>query len=74
MPTTGIIGNKLSFEKRLVKLSSGPQTTLGLIITVFLKFSSAFCSPKNFDFWYKDGGQFAKAWWKVLAYFLDTFI
>ena len=39
-----------NFENKLVKLSSGPQTTLGLIITVFLKFSSAFCSPENFDF------------------------
>ena len=54
MPTTGITGNILSFENRLVKLSSGPQTTLGLIITVFLKFSNAFCSPRNFDFWYRD--------------------
>ena len=33
---------KLNFEKRLVKLSSVPQTTLGLTITVFLKLFSAF--------------------------------
>ena len=48
---TGITGDKLSFAKRLVKLSSFPQTTLGLIITVFLKFANAFCSPLNFDCW-----------------------
>ena len=39
------LNNKLDF----VKLSSVPHTTLGLIITVFLKFSKTFCSPLNFD-------------------------
>ena len=41
-------------EKRLVKLSSVPQTTLGLTIIVFLKLLSAWTSPLNLDFWYKD--------------------
>ena len=44
-------GKKLNLEKRLVKLSSVPQTTLGLIITVFLKFFKALISPKYLDFW-----------------------
>ena len=35
----------LNFEKRFVKLSSVPQTTLGLNITVFLKLFNAFTSP-----------------------------
>ena len=44
----------LNFEKRFVKLSSVPQTTLGLIITVFLKLLQALTSPWYFDFWYID--------------------
>ena len=47
-------GEKLNFANRLVKLSSLPQTTLGLITTVFLKLFSDFSSPKNFDCWYFD--------------------
>ena len=35
----------------LIQLSSVPHTTLGLITTVFLKFSSAFISPWYLDFW-----------------------
>ena len=42
---TGIMGRILNLENKFVKLSSVPQTTLGLIITVFLKFVSAFNSP-----------------------------
>ena len=38
----------------MVKLSSEPQTTLGLIMTVFLKLLSALTSPWYLDFWYKD--------------------
>ena len=49
-----MIGRILNFEKRFVKLSSVPQTTLGLIITVFLKLSSALSSPSFLDFWYSD--------------------
>ena len=41
--------DKLSLENKLVKLSSGPHTTLGLIITVFLKFIRDFSSPANLD-------------------------
>ena len=44
----------LNFEKRLVKLSSVPHTTLGLMTTVFLKLLKAFVSPWNLDFWYND--------------------
>ena len=43
--TIGIIGKKLSFAKRLLKLDSAPSITDGLIITVFLKFVSALTSP-----------------------------
>ena len=50
MPTKGITGRILSFEKRLVKLSSVPQTTLGLTITVFLKLLKALTSPRCLDF------------------------
>ena len=49
-----MIGKKLNLENKFVKLSSVPQTTLGLTITVFLKFSSALNSPLNLDLWYKD--------------------
>ena len=38
----------------MVKLSSKPQTTLGLIITVFLKLFKALISPLNFYCWYFD--------------------
>ena len=44
-----MIGEKLNLENKLVKLSSGPQTTLGLKITVFLKFIRDFSSPENLD-------------------------
>ena len=54
MLTSGITGKKLNLEKRFVKLSSVPQTTLGLMIIVFLKLLSALISPWNLDFWYKD--------------------
>ena len=54
MPTIGIIGEKLNLANRLVKLSSGPHTTLGLKITVFLKFIRDFSSPANLDLWYAD--------------------
>ena len=37
--------NIFEIAKRLVNLSSLPQTTLGLIIIVFLKFFKAFNSP-----------------------------
>ena len=50
MPTTGIIGKKLNFENKFVKLSSVPHTTLGLRIIEFLKFLKAFVSPLNLDF------------------------
>ena len=42
-------GRKLNFEKRFVKLSSVPQTTLGLIIIELLKFEIDFSSPLNLD-------------------------
>jgi len=38
-------GRILNLEKRLVKLSSVPQTTLGLIIIELLKLLSALISP-----------------------------
>ena len=44
-----MIGEKLNLANKLVKLSSLPQTTLGLITTVFLKLFKEFYSPKNFD-------------------------
>ena len=40
-----MMGKMLNLENKFVKLSSVPQTTLGLIITVFLKFVSALTSP-----------------------------
>ena len=49
-----MIGEKLNLENKLVKLSSGPHTTLGLIITVFLKLIKDFSSPENLDLWYED--------------------
>ena len=48
------MGRMLNLENKFVKLSSVPQTTLGLIMTVFLKFVSALTSPWNLDLWYKD--------------------
>ena len=44
-----ILKSRFSIFKRLEKFDSGPSTTDGLIITVFLKFIRDFSSPANFD-------------------------
>ena len=55
VPITGRKGLKLDIlKKKFVKLSLFPKTTLGLRITQFGNFSLTTCSPKSFDFEYKD--------------------
>ena len=43
------MGRILNLENKFVKLSSVPQATLGLIMTVFLKFVSALSSHRKLD-------------------------